>query len=277
MTLTQVEQACDFFDPPSHCPCCDSALAMDGEYLVCQNLDCSAQVMGSLKRWLVKNGVLHFGDALLTAVTEEGMVKTIGDLYRLQEDQFASLEMDGRRVGGMAKRALKSLHSKKEITLDHFVGSLGIPLVGRKGVLLLMKAGFDDLDKLDRASFGELAAVDGFGPTKAASFEAGFASRKNLMLDILAAGVSIKEPEVVQQTGTAMAGQVVCMTGFRDKDMATAIEAAGGEISSGVSKKTTLLVAKDPASTSGKAKKARSQGTEIIGPDAMWDRLGGRP
>jgi hypothetical protein len=33
-------------------------------------------------------------------------------------------------------------------------------------------------------------------------------------------------------------------------------------------------VAKDPNSTSGKAKKARSQGTEIIDPDEMRSRLG---
>ncbi len=177
----------------------------------------------------------------------------------------------------MAKRALKSVSAKREVTLDHFVGSLGIPLVGRKGVLLLMKAGFDDLDKLDRATFDQLSAVDGFGPTKAASFESGFASRKTLMVDMLAAGVTIKEPEVVEQTGTVMMGQVVCMTGFRDKDMGTAIEASGGSLSNGVSKKTTLLVAKDPASNSGKAKKARAQGIEIIGPAEMWDRLGGRP
>jgi hypothetical protein len=48
-------------------------------------------------------------------------------------------------------------------------------------------------------------------------------------------------------------------------------------VKSGVSKALTILVAKDPKSNSGKAKKARQYGCEIIGIDEMWTRLGGKP
>ena len=259
---------------PTNCPACNAAVIQVGEYLVCSGEDCPAQVLGALKRWITKNSILHFGEALLIATIEAGLVATIGDIYRLKEDAFAALEMDGRRVGGMAKRALKSVEAKRELTLDYLVGSLGIPLVGRKMALLLIQAGFDDLDKMSQAKVTELAAVEGFGQTKAEAFRQGFDDRKRLILDILAAGVTIKIPEVIQQTSSSMVGEAVCMTGFRDAAMEDAIKAAGGSIASGVSKNTTILVCKDKTSTSGKAQKARDLGLTLLEPADMWARLG---
>jgi len=57
------------------------------------------------------------------------------------------------------------------------------------------------------------------------------------------------------------------MTGFRDKEMAAKIEELGGDVQSSVSGKTTILVAKDPNSTSSKMQKARDNGTKIMGVD----------
>ena len=260
---------------PGLCPSCQSSLDMVGEYLVCRSEDCPAQALGSLKRWVSKLGVLHFGEALLTAVVDAGMVSSIADLYRLQVDDVAALELDGRRVGGAAQRALDSLNAKKDIALDLFVGSLGIPLVGRKMAKLLADAGFNSLNQMALADVAQMAEVPGFGEGRAQSFREGFDARKDLMAGILAAGVTITAPVVVEQTSSVMAGQAVCFTGVRDKDAEEAIVAAGGTIASGVSKNTTLLVAKDPSSPSGKAKKARDLGIEVIGQEDLWVRLGG--
>jgi len=227
-----------------------------------------------MKRWISKTGVLHFGDGLLSCVVDADLAGTIGDLYRLKEADVAALSDDGRRVGGRAKRALDSLAGKRELTLDYFVGSLGIPLVGRKMTLLLMEGGIDTLSKMGKATPEEMAAVPGFGPERAASFREGFDKRKGLMVDILAAGVQITEPVVVAVTGSGMAGEAVCFTGVRDQEAEAAIIAQGGTIASGVSKNTTLLVAKDPSSTSGKAKKARELGLAILDQAGMRARLG---
>ena len=61
-----------------------------------------------------------------------------------------------------------------------------------------------------------------------------------------------------------MKGQKICCTGFRDKDIEDFIINNGGEIISGVSKNTTLLIVQDIASTSSKAAKARTLGIKII-------------
>ncbi len=271
----------DEFEAPHDCPECGFNLKMDGEYLVCGNegdgpgsSGCPAQILGGIRRWVKKIGVLHFGDRLIEAVVEAGMVKTIPDLYRLDEQAMAALSLNGRRVGGAAKRALGSLHAHKTLPLDTFVGSLGIPLCGRRMVGMLMDAGICDLNMLSQATESQLARVPGFGVDKARAFRVGFDSRKDTILGLYAVGVTAAPHEPKTSTSGVLSGVSVCMTGFRDKSMESAIGAAGGTVKFSVGKTLGILVAKDPNSKSGKAHKARTFGVEVIGPDEMWTRLG---
>jgi DNA ligase (NAD+) len=267
----------EILDTPTACPDCGCGLGMVGEYLTCSNEGgCSAQTLGSIKRWLGKVGVLHFGDALVRAVVDAGMVANIADLYLLDETKVAALQMEGRRVGGAGKRALDSLNSKKLLSLDTFVGSLGIHLCGRKMIRILMEEGdLRDLNELAKASPDRLSAVPGFGGVKAAAFREGFDSRKDLMIKILTTGVKIEEYVPKEDVQGPLCGTSVCFTGVRDKTLEEAIVEAGGEIKGGVSKTLTILVAKDPNSNSGKAKKARAQGTQVLSLQDMWGRVQG--
>jgi len=246
---------------------------MHGEYLVCRNEDCSAQILGGVTRWLGKTGVLHFGGSMAEAAIDAGLIESLGDLYRVTEDQLADLDMEGRKVGGAARRAYASIHENKSMLLETFVGSLGIDLIGRRMVQMLVDAGFDSLEKLDSASLAELAAVPGFGGTKADAFKKGFEAKKDVMMDLLAAGVTLKTAEVKTPTGSKMVGVSVCFTGVRDATLEAAIIEQGGEIKSGVSKGLTILVCKDPGSSSAKSQKARELGTEVVSLQDMWARV----
>jgi NAD-dependent DNA ligase len=73
----------------------------------------------------------------------------------------------------------------------------------------------------------------------------------------------------VDTSGGSMEGHKVVFTGFRDADLQEAVEKAGGEMQSGVSGKTTMLVTKDPNRTSGKVQKARDKGVAIVGIDEL--------
>lgn len=81
------------------------------------------------------------------------------------------------------------------------------------------------------------------------------------------------EVEVAVKAGGSMEGMKVVFTGFRDADLQQAIETAGGEMQSGVSAKTTILVTRDPNSTSGKVQKARDKGVLILGIDDVRDMV----
>ncbi len=66
-----------------------------------------------------------------------------------------------------------------------------------------------------------------------------------------------------------LTGQVFVITGFRDKDLQGILEDLGAEVASSVSSKTTILVTKDPSSTSGKTKQARDLNVKIMTKDQL--------
>jgi len=166
---------------------------------------------------------------------------------------------------------LQNLHAKKELPLHVLVGSLGIDLWGRSMCKKLVDQGYDTLEKMQNATAAEIAALPQMGQTKAHSFVDGLKAQAGNLRGILL-HITIKPP----CTGP-LKGLTVCMTGFRDADMHTAIEQAGGTVKGSVSKGLSFLVLKDINSTSSKAKKAKAQGTQCIGIEHMWGLLGGRP
>ena len=267
----------DAFKTPTECPSCKATLERDGEYLVCRNEDCEAQATGAIKRWTKKIDVKHVGDSLIEALVDVGMVTDIADLYTLDPTEVENLDMGGRRVGGTGRKAITNLNNKKALPLHVFVGSLGIPLIGRSMAKTIVDGGFDSLSKMLKARIVDIAAIPGVGQSKAESFCKGFLARAGLVAKLLSVGI------VVQVASGPLKGTVFCLTGFRDGDLTEAIEKAGGTVKSSVSKALTHLVLKDPSSNSGKAKKARDYnkaGTadiKLIDPDEAWDLAGGRP
>lgn len=64
--------------------------------------------------------------------------------------------------------------------------------------------------------------------------------------------------------GDKYTGMKICFTGVRDKELESEIVAQGGEVVSGVSKKTTHLIVADIDSSSSKTTKAKSLGIPIF-------------
>lgn len=58
--------------------------------------------------------------------------------------------------------------------------------------------------------------------------------------------------------------QIIVFTGFRDKKLEELVTSNGGVVNTSVSKKTTLVVAKDPNESSGKITKAHELGVKVI-------------
>jgi DNA ligase (NAD+) len=256
---------------PTRCPECKALLQRDGEYLVCVNDDgCEAQRAGAIKRWVDKIGVLHVGDSLIEALVEAGKVKDIADLYTLDSVAVAAMTMGGRTVGGSGTKAIQNLRAKMTLPLHVIIGSIGIPNIGRSTAKAIVDAGLNSVDKMLKATHGDVAAIPGVGSSKAKDFVAGVQAKAKLLTKLFSVGVQ------VQKVGGTLAGQSFCMTGFRDKDLEEAIEKQGGAIKSSVGKGLTYLIAFDPSSGSGKAEKAKQYGTKIIGVQQARDLIAGK-
>lgn len=75
---------------------------------------------------------------------------------------------------------------------------------------------------------------------------------------------SFRIPEKTQVVGSSFAGQSVCFTGFRSPELEQWVVSEGGSIASGVTKKTTVLVAEDTEGSSGKLQNAKKLGIKIM-------------
>ena len=250
------------FEAPKRCPSCSAPIEHDGAYLVCTGTKCPAQQSGAIKRWVKKLDIKEWGETLIDTLCEQGLVTNIADLYSLREKDLAEVQMSGKRVGmSTAKKVMRNLQAKLTLSLSDFVGALGIDLWGQSMCQILVDAGCDTLQKMEKASVSDIAAVPGVGTIKARAFVDGFREHESTMQALLDAGICIKAPMV----GGSLEGKSFCFTGIRNKELEGRIKDAGGTIKSSVGRGLSCLVAKDPKSTSGKAKKAKEYGVPVIG------------
>ena len=138
--------------------------------------------------------------------------------------------------------------------------------VGRKTAKDLA-AKYKDIRALMSAKKEDLMEMDDVGEAVADSITGYFADSDNVreIERLFAAGVTPgKAPEAV--LGGAFSGQKVVLTGtlseYKRDEAAKLIESLGGEVSSSVSKNTTLVVAGESAGS--KLDKARALGIKII-------------
>ncbi len=254
------------FRMPSHCPVCGTALVRPpGEAVTrCPNPDCT----GALRR-----AILHFasktamdidglGEKIIDQLMENGLVRSIPDLYRLTEADLIPLE---RFAEKSAANLVAAIQGSKAVPLARFIYALGIRYVGEATAQLLAQH-FGSLERLRQASLEELLAVEGVGPQVAGSIREFFASDRHQRLidDLLQLGVQPLPP--AKPVAQPLAGKTFVFTGglsgFSREEAKNLVTARGGKVSSSVSAKTDyVVVGAEPGS---KLAKARELGVTIL-------------
>lgn len=212
---------------------------------------------------------------------KEGTIRAMFEAHKYQNTHDAIVNMIVleqkewvRVIGENGKKIHAGLKDKLNgIDLHTLMGSttfFGRGVGVRKCKKLLAGAGIWAVELLPELDKQRILKIEGFEEKTADKILAGIPEFMEFY-DSIKDFVTF---ETVKDTSNgALVGQRICMTGFRDKNMSAAIEAAGGEVQSGVSGKTTLLVCKDPNSSSGKIKKAKDKGIKVISIDEMKDML----
>jgi DNA ligase (NAD+) len=139
------------------------------------------------------------------------------------------------------------------------------------------------LDAIAEASPDALAIVDGVGPTIAASLVEWFTVdwHRAIVEKWRAAGVQLETPgfDPSAAAGRILAGVAVVITGtlptYSRDEAAEAVRAAGGKVTSSVSKKTSFVVAGENAGS--KYDKAVELGIKILDEPAFKRLLEGGP
>ena len=251
---------------PTHCPECEAPLV---ERVIkkskagltqpaCENPDCSGRSLKGFMHFLRVFEVKGLGDVLVERLIEEGLLQSIPDLFKLNPTEIGQL--DGMSEKLAFKYVGDLMRKTKEATLSKFIASLGIRGFG-EGLAEIVAAEIPTLDGVRGATEEELGAINRIGPEFARYAVDGLREKAGL-IDVLLSHIKIVEPK--GPTGNKLVGVSFCFTGFRDKELQTAIENEGGKVVSGVSSKTTYLVTAEEDSTSTKAQKAKQLGVKIL-------------
>lgn len=253
------------FEIPTQCPECNGKVEKQNVYLVCVSAGCIGKKTGIINSWIKNIGVMEWGPALIDKLIEAGLVDSIVDLYRLNEQDLLTIERMGDTS---ACKAINELWKVKEIPLHTFIGSLGILNVGRTTIEIAIENGKDTLDKLFNTTEAQFAGMKGIGEVKAKALCQGLKDNADLIDQIMEAGVKIakvKKPEAPKSG--KLNGMRICITGKTDKkrdEWARIIAENGGIFEKSVKSDTTFLVIVDPDSTTTKANAARANGTKLI-------------
>jgi DNA ligase (NAD+) len=255
------------FAMPTHCPACGTELAPAKESDVdirCPNTrTCPAQLRERIfylaSREALDIEVLGFKAA--GALLDSAEITDEGDLFGLDSERLARVPFFVKKDGSLGSNARKlrdSLAEAKQRPLWRVLVALSIRHVGPTAAQALARE-FGSMAAIEAADEAELSAVDGVGPTIAASLREWLAVdwHREVVRKWAEAGVRMAE-ERVAEGPRPLEGLTVVVTGtlsgFTRDRAAEAVQARGGKVSGSVSKKTDFVVVGDnPGSKAEKA------------------------
>ena len=256
------------FCMPDHCPVCGSSVGREGAYYYCTGqLVCAAQLKGAIEHFTSKDAlnIEGLGKKTVAQLVDEGLVRSLADLYRLTKTDLVALE-------GFADRSatllLESIAGSKTVSLDRFLMGLGIRQIGRHIAKVLARE-FGSLEEIMSADRERFQQVREIGPEISESLVAYWSEPRNreVIAQLQESGLQVAPGLATgDRRKSPLAGKTFVFTGvlnhFTRDGAQQAVEAAGARVSSSVSKKTSyLVVGGDPGS---KLDHARTLGVTIL-------------
>jgi DNA ligase (NAD+) len=236
--------------PPTACPECYAPVTRepDAVALRCSGSTCPGQLRRRIEHFASKRAVdiEGLGPAMVETLVGHGWVRDLPDLYRLRRADLLSLGRDNQHS---VDQLLAAIERSKQAELWQVLHGLGIPQVGIATAKELAR------------QWGSLALVAEQGKeTVPALAEPRF---QNLIAELVSVGVTAK---LAPATSGALAGKTVVLTGTLPKltraEATAKIEAAGGRVSSSVSRATHFVVV--GAEPGAKLERARALGVPLL-------------
>jgi DNA ligase (NAD+) len=253
--------------PPAQCPVCDQALAPEGAFLYCLNLECPAQLKGRIVHLAGRRAldIDRLGPKYVDQLMAAGLLRQIEDVFTLPRHREQILQLDRWAERSFDKLAAE-IEKAKTPTFARFLYALGIRHIGEQTARDLAAA-FGDLDALRAAEEAKLLEVDGVGAEVARAIRAFFElpTTERFLAHAHDAGVRV-QPHADGGALGPLAGRVFVFTGGLEKltrdEAKERVEALGARTSGSVTKKTTDVVLGSEAGS--KADKARKLGVAIL-------------
>jgi DNA ligase (NAD+) len=246
---------------PKRCPLCRAEIVKpEGEVMHrCPNRACPSRGLETLYHWVgPAMDIEGVGGNTVKKLWDEGLVRSLPDLYRVTMEQLEALEGYAEIS---ATRAIASIDHSKEQPFSRVLFGLNIPKVGWVIARNLARH-FGSVDGLIAATQSQLEEVEGVGPDRAVLIAEWFSDEENrtLVQELRDLGIEMEgERDELPAEGPLTGRQYVItgtLEGFKREEAKAALEALGAKVSESVSSKTTgVVVGESPGSKAAKAEK----------------------
>jgi DNA ligase (NAD+) len=267
--------------PPERCPACGTEIVKPegAAWSICPNrAGCPGQLFQGVKQFVSRGAmdIEGLGEERVLQFLRNGVIDGIAGIYDLTEQRL--LELEGFKEKS-ARNLIDAIDRSKRQPFSRLVFGLGMPGIGGVNARALT-AHFRTIDALLAATPEEIAEVPGMGPILAEQIVETLSERemRALIERLRAHGLKLEEegPAPGEAEGP-LKGKTLVLTGtlpdLTREDATARIEAAGGKVTSSVSKKTDYVVAgADPGTKMAKAEKL---GTEILDESGLLGLLEG--
>lgn len=259
---------------PETCPSCGTPLTRHGAHQFCENPKCLDQIRGRIRFFAGRNqmDIDNLGPETLDVLIERDIIRDVEDLYTFDPQVLLDLPGFGEKKVQLIREGLQK--SKRQGYRNVLV-SLGIPEIGQKVAELLVEGGYRDIDTLLEAAEKKdpalFTGIHGIGEKTAQTLieELSRPEVRRRIEGLRKSGLHFSEEAPARQVilPQTFAGQTWCVTGsfenFKPRESAMEeIKRRGGRVTSGVTSKTTHLLAGPGAGS--KLDKARALGTQIV-------------
>lgn len=274
------------FQPPTHCPRCNSLVKRAPEMAAyrCLNKNCQASAERRLIHFVSRPAldIAGLGESIVIQLIDQGLVETPADFYRLRLADLLSLP------GFAAKKAanlLAAISAKKNISLARFIFALGILQVGEESARLIAREFINNYSKnffknfsspitflkwAQKYSAADWQKLPDIGPVVAASLVNFFQDEatEELFRELTDLDLKLNWPVAV---ASPLAGKKFVfsgsLSGLTRQEAKDKISLAGGQVKSSVSQEIDWLVAgSEPGS---KYQQAEKLGIKIINEDEL--------
>ena len=261
---------------PDKCPICGQPTRIvkenDSEVLMCENPDCKGKLLGKLVHAASRNAldIKNLSESTIEKFINLGWLNSIQDIYHLSDrkNEMEDLEGFGKKS---VEKLLSSIEKSRKTSLERFLYSLSIPLLGKSASKMIAEAVDYDVQEFASVMYD-----------KGAKFFRYLPGIGNAIIDSLQTYWNKNESEFMSLTfelhfekrknaslNNSLDGKTFVITGslnhYSNRDaLKTDIEFHGGKVSGSISSKTSYLINNDINSTSSKNSKAKSLNIPII-------------
>ncbi|MCI8993553.1 MAG: NAD-dependent DNA ligase LigA [Eubacterium sp.] len=283
----EVTQSSGEMEIPEECPVCHAKTQIrisktsGTKTLHCTNPECIAKHVKKFTRFVSKGGMDIDGLSVQTILKfmNLGFLTQYEDFYHLNThfEQIAELDGFGEKS---CKNLGTAIEKSRQVKAVNLIFALNIPLIGLDAAKkIIAQTGFDGF--LDRMESGTgFEDVGGIGAEKSNSILSWYQTEKNkTSLSALLREVQVTDGEISTVRQAPLAGFTFVITGdlhtYKNRtELKEWIESQGGKCTGSVTKKTSFLINNDILSESGKNKKAKELGIEIISEEEFRNRFG---